>query len=89
MNERIDINLMIPSLPAQMAESNDGVVVTVGMLTEAARAGNLERLASWARQGVRVTTARPLYFATRRGHLEVLRCLVQELGADVNQAQYG
>jgi hypothetical protein len=57
------------------------------MLTEAARAGDLENLTIWARQGVRVATGRPLLIATGKGNFEVQRCLVQELelGADVNQ----
>jgi hypothetical protein len=71
-----------------MAENSYGVVVTEGMLIEAAGAGDLESLTVWARQGVRVTSGEPLYAAvcSRRGHLEVLRCLVRKLGADVNQA---
>jgi ankyrin repeat protein len=68
-----------------MAENNDGVVVTEVMLTEAAGTGDLERLTVWARQGVRVTSAEPLCIAVEGGHVEVLRCLVQKLGADVNQ----
>jgi hypothetical protein len=67
-----------------MTESSNGVEVTEGMITEAARAGDLERLASWARQGVRVTSAYPLYKAARGGHLGAMRCLVREMGADVN-----
>jgi hypothetical protein len=68
-----------------MADISKGVVVTEGMLTEAARAGDLESLTMWARQGVRVTSAEPLCVAVEAGFLEVLRCLVRELGADVNQ----
>jgi hypothetical protein len=69
-----------------MAEITDGVLVTEEMLTEAARAGDLESLTVWARQGVRVTTAYPLYVAIQCGFLDVLRCLVTKLGAEVNQA---
>jgi hypothetical protein len=68
-----------------MADNIDGVVVTEGMLTEVVHAGDLERLVSWARQGVRVTTARPLFVAVEGGYLEVVRLLVQDLGSDVNQ----
>jgi ankyrin repeat protein len=61
------------------------------MITSAAQAGDLESLRIWARQveGVCVTTAKPLCVAARGGYLEVLRCLVQELGADVNQTHHG
>jgi hypothetical protein len=73
-----------------MAEISREVVVTEEMLTYAARAGDLESLTSWARQGVRVTTAEPLYVANTEGQLEVVRCLVQQMGADVNQVDlYG
>jgi hypothetical protein len=68
-----------------MAGNSDGVVVTEAMLTEAALAGDLDVLRVWARQSVCVATAEPLYIATRGGRLEVLHCLVRELGADVNQ----
>jgi hypothetical protein len=86
----IDAHLMIPSLPAQMAENTRGVVVTEGMLTEAALAGDLESLVIWATQGVRVTTTGPLYVAAELGYLEVVRCLVHKLGADVHQVdQHG
>jgi hypothetical protein len=72
-----------------MAENSCRVVVTEGMLTDAAQAGDLRTLTIWARQGVRVTSGEPLYVATRGGHLEVLRWLVQELGADVSQIHHG
>jgi hypothetical protein len=41
-----------------MAEMSAGVVVTEVMLTEAARAGDLQSLTIWAEDDVRVTTAR-------------------------------
>jgi hypothetical protein len=67
-----------------MAENSDGVVVTKGMLTQAARVRDLKSLTRWARQGVRVTTAEPLVVAVQGRHLDAMRCLVQKLGADVN-----
>jgi hypothetical protein len=42
-------------------------------------------LTIWATQGVRVTTAGPLYFAIQGGFSEVVRLLVQQMGAGVNQ----
>jgi hypothetical protein len=60
--------------------------VTELMLTEAASFGYLECLTIWAEEGVRVTSAEPLIYAVYGNHLEVVRCLVQDLGADVNQA---
>jgi hypothetical protein len=67
-----------------MAESSDVVAVTEEMLIEAARTGDLESLTIWARRGVRVTSALPLYAAARGGHLEAMRCLVLEMGAKVD-----
>lgn len=49
-----------PSFSAQMAESGNGLMVTEEMLTAAARAGDLESLTAWARQGVRITSGEPL-----------------------------
>jgi hypothetical protein len=68
-----------------MAENSDGAVVTEIMLIEAARAGDLESLTIWARQGVRVMSALPLNVAAQVGCLSVLRFLVRGLGANVNQ----
>jgi hypothetical protein len=62
------------------------VVVTEDMVNEASEAGDLEQLRVWARQGVRVTTGGPLCRAIPDGSLELVNCLVQELGASVNQA---
>jgi hypothetical protein len=69
-----------------MAENHDGVEVTEEMLIEAAKAGDLERLTVWVKQGLRVTSAEPLFGAIKGGHIEVLQLLVQEMGADINQA---
>jgi hypothetical protein len=59
------------------------------MLNFAARTGYLEGLREWGREGVRVMTAQPLITATMYGFPEVMRCLVQELGADVNHIHDG
>jgi hypothetical protein len=74
-----------------MAENSYGVVVTERMLTESARrrADDLTSLIIWARQGVRVTTVKPLCVAAEEGHLEVVRCLVEKMGADVSHSHYG
>jgi ankyrin repeat protein len=77
------------SLFAQMVDSNSGVVVTEEMIIAAADDGDLESLRKWARQGVQVKTWKPMWAAVAgeyREVLEVLTILVQELGADVNQA---
>jgi tripartite-type tricarboxylate transporter receptor subunit TctC len=63
-------------------------MVTEEMLVEAAQVGDLESLMIWARQGVRVACAEPLVAAARGGHHEAMRCLVRELGADINQANW-
>jgi hypothetical protein len=46
-----------------MAYNSDAVVVTEEMLASAAATGALESLTVWAKQGVRVTTAKPLFYA--------------------------
>jgi hypothetical protein len=50
---------------------------------------DIAQLRRWARQGVRVTSALPLLYAVVLGKLGIVLCLVQELGAEVNQADEG
>jgi hypothetical protein len=75
-----------------MAAGGDEVVVTEGMLTEATGAGDVDSLTIWARQGVRVTSAEPLFVAARGSYsavfrqLEVVRLLVQQMGANVSES---
>jgi hypothetical protein len=64
------------------------VMVTDEMVIEASKAGDMEQLRLWARQGVRVTTGGALCAAADDGFLEVTKCLMLELGADVNQTLY-
>jgi hypothetical protein len=55
-------------------------------IIEAVRRDDIAQLRRWARQGLRVTGAMPLSHAVALGKLCMAQCLVQELGADVNQA---
>jgi hypothetical protein len=45
------------------------------------------RLMQWAQQGVRVVSAEPLMHAAGYGWREMVRVLIKELGANVNQAR--
>jgi hypothetical protein len=72
-----------------MAENRNEVVVTEQMITKAVLDGDLESLTLWARRRVRVTSGRPLCVAAWDGHLEVVRILVRDLGANANQTSYG
>jgi ankyrin repeat protein len=59
-------------------------------IIQCAIAGDTTKLRRWARQGVRVFTAQPLCQAALAGNLDVVKCLIKELGADVSQgAQKG
>jgi hypothetical protein len=59
-------------------------VVEVAIL-DACRRGDVIHLRRWGQQGVHVMSAAPLYVSAGNGaSLDVLRCLVKELGADVN-----
>jgi hypothetical protein len=65
--------------------------VTEDMVVWAAIDGNLETLRKWGRQGVRVTTGRPLRRTAENQEsflVKVAVCLVEELGADVNEPDY-
>jgi hypothetical protein len=54
-------------------------------ITEACKRGDLVQLRRWGRQGVRVSTWPPLLAAVTNGHLDVMRYLVNKLGADVDR----
>jgi hypothetical protein len=54
-------------------------------IMDACRSRDLAKIRRWGYQGVRVTTAEPLSIAIRLGNLDVIRCLVMDLGADVSQ----
>jgi hypothetical protein len=56
------------------------------VLMEACVRGDISQLRRWAKPGVRVTSAESLCHAVWYGEYEVVQCLVEELGADVNQA---
>jgi hypothetical protein len=47
--------------------------------------GDLAQLRRWTRQGVRCVSFVPLIQSAMRGKLDVVRCLVNDLLADVNQ----
>jgi hypothetical protein len=62
----------------EMAVSDETII-------DACKRGNVIQLQRWGRQGVRVTGADPLYQAVgNRASIDVLCCLVNELGANVN-----
>jgi ankyrin repeat protein len=56
-------------------------------IIEACAAGNLVQSRRWGRQGIRVASAGPLIQAAAFNKIDVMRCLVKELGADVNQVR--
>jgi hypothetical protein len=57
------------------------------MIIDACRRGDTAQLRRWGRQGVCVRSVEPLQqSAANAASVEVLRCLVQDLGADVNGA---
>jgi hypothetical protein len=46
--------------------------------------GDIRQLTEWGRQGFRCTHSGLLWHVIRLNNLDVLRCLVKELGADIN-----
>jgi hypothetical protein len=68
----------------------EAAVVTEEMVLQASCACDVEQLEVWARQNVRAKTGEPLRAAAGFGFVDVVICLVQKLGADVNQTiEYG
>jgi ankyrin repeat protein len=56
-------------------------------IVKAASVGDMIKLQRWASQGVQVESMQPLIFGAREGNLDAVRCLLNELGAGVNQTQ--
>jgi ankyrin repeat protein len=54
-------------------------------IIKAAKSYDIPELRRLGDQGLRTTTAKPLYIAVAGGHLDMVRVLIEELGADVNQ----
>jgi hypothetical protein len=72
--------------PLNSATTGTGWIVSEKVIGVACMTGNIAQLKRWRRQGVRVTTAGPLCSALHcTDPLDVLYCLVKELGADVHQ----
>jgi hypothetical protein len=74
---------------ARSAPSSSTTVALVAIseadIIDAIVAGDLIQLQGFGRQGVRVTNADPLFVAMEGGNVDVVRCLVTDLGADVSQ----
>jgi hypothetical protein len=82
---RTDARPSLTSLPSQAAENATRPHVSEEAIINASSVGNLAQLQHWGRQGVRVRTGIPLFWAVyNRASLDVLFCLVKELGADIN-----
>jgi hypothetical protein len=63
--------------PEEMSVSDD-------MILAACARGDITQLQRWGRQGVRVHSGLALAFAAGQGTLDVIKCLVEELGASVD-----
>jgi hypothetical protein len=61
-------------------------MVTEDMLVDACIGGDMALLQRWVRRGIRVSSAEPLCQAALHGKIDVVRYLVSDLSADVNQA---
>ena len=73
------------SLPSAAAEDD----VSEHAIVQACIRGDITQLRWWARRGVRVSSGNLLTQAALRGNLELMRCLVNDLGAAVNRADRG
>jgi hypothetical protein len=65
------------------------IEVSEERILEAVERGDIAQLRRWGRLGLRITSGQPLVRALVKGNLDALRCLVKDLGADVNQADRG
>jgi ankyrin repeat protein len=62
---------------------------TEATIVKACEAGDQAQIRRWGRRGVRVSTWLPFQIAVKNGDLDMMRSLVNELGADVNQGDDG
>jgi ankyrin repeat protein len=62
-----------------IAEANEAAII------KASNSYDVPELRRLGDQGLRTTTAEPLYIAVAGGHLDMVRVLIEELGAGVNQ----
>ena len=88
-SSRSDISSSISSSTnsSGTSASEQEAIVPDKAIIDACKQGTISQLRRWGRQGVRVKSARPLINSVALGaNLESLRCLVRELGADVNRA---
>jgi hypothetical protein len=74
------------STGSSSSDSSLGEEVTEAMIMQASVRGDVNRLRRWAKRGVRVSTTRALSEAIMKNDIFTVRCLVKELGADVNGA---
>jgi ankyrin repeat protein len=76
------------SSSSSQASPTTETTVSDEAIIDACTRGNLTQLRQWGRQGIRVQSAEPLICAVfDRAQTDVLRCLVNSLGADVNLAR--
>jgi hypothetical protein len=71
---------------ASMTPAMEGMKVPEDDVIQCCLRGDLAQLRRWAHQGVRCVSATPLVQAALVGKLEIVKCLVLELRADINQA---
>jgi ankyrin repeat protein len=75
----------ISSSSSGRSSTASGSEVTKLTIIQASIKGDVAQLRRWARQGIRVSSAEPLCQALLKNQVGAARCLVNDLGADVNQ----
>jgi hypothetical protein len=69
--------------------SSTFVNITSETILAACKTGDVALLRRWGRMGMEMVETMPLVESALSGwHLDVLRCLVKDLHADVNQADF-
>jgi hypothetical protein len=68
-----------PRLNEEIKVSEEGII-------KACKRGDIKKWKHLERQGVLIHNGNPLFYAVLLEKLDVVRCLVKDLGADVNQA---
>jgi ankyrin repeat protein len=85
INPNNDTSTTFKNMCSTASSTTNACEIPVERIIEAVKQGNIGQLRRWARQGLRISSGVPLFHAVMQSRLDVVQCLVNELGADVNK----
>jgi hypothetical protein len=85
INPNISTGATIKNVFSTATSAANAYEIPEERIIEAVKRGNIGQLRRWARQGIRISSGVPLFHAVVKSRMDVVQCLVKELGADVNK----